>query len=195
MAKKEFLSKILVIGDGAVGKSCIIRRYVDNEFENAHLQTVGLDFKLKNIQLDDGNSLKAQIWDTAGQERFHSITRNYFKNAHGIILIYDVTLIESFHNVKNWIKQIKKEASDKVSIILVGNKIDMENERVVSNEEGEKIADEYGLKFFECSAKTGVNIEQIFKEVAKKILENFSNVEEKDTTKLKNKKNQKKGCC
>ena len=195
MAKKEFLSKILVIGDGAVGKSCIIRRYVDNEFESTHLQTVGLDFKLKNIQLDDGNSLKAQIWDTAGQERFHSITRNYFKNAHGIILIYDVTLIESFHNVKNWIKQIKKEASDKVSIILVGNKIDMENERVVSNEEGEKIADEYGLKFFECSAKTGVNIEQIFKEVAKKILENFSNVEEKDTTKLKNKKNQKKGCC
>ena len=195
MAKKEFLSKILVIGDGAVGKSCIIRRYVDNEFESTHLQTVGLDFKLKNIQLDDGNSLKAQIWDTAGQERFHSITRNYFKNAHGIILIYDVTLIESFHNVKNWIKQIKKEASDKVSIILVGNKIDMENERVVSNEEGEKIADEYGLKFFECSAKTGVNIEQIFKEVAKKILENFSNVEEKDTTKLKNKKGQKKGCC
>ena len=195
MAKKEFLSKILVIGDGAVGKSCIIRRYVDNEFENTHLQTVGLDFKLKNIQLDDGNSLKAQIWDTAGQERFHSITRNYFKNAHGIILIYDVTLIESFHNVKNWIKQIKKEASDKVSIILVGNKIDMENKRAVSNEEGEKIADENGLKFFECSAKTGENIEQIFKEVAKKILENFSNVEEKDTTKLKNKKNQKKGCC
>jgi len=195
MAKKEFLSKILVIGDGAVGKSCIIRRYVDNEFESTHLQTVGLDFKLKNIQLDDGNSLKAQIWDTAGQERFHSITRNYFKNAHGIILIYDVTLIESFHNVKNWIKQIKKEASDKVSIILVGNKIDMENKRAVSNEEGEKIADENGLKFFECSAKTGENIEQIFKEVAKKILENFSNVEEKDTTKLKNKKNQKKGCC
>ena len=195
MAKKEFLSKILVIGDGSVGKSCIIRRYVDNEFESTHLQTVGLDFKLKNIQLDDGNSLKAQIWDTAGQERFHSITRNYFKNAHGIILIYDVTLIESFHNVKNWIKQIKKEASDKVSIILVGNKIDMENKRAVSNEEGEKIADENGLKFFECSAKTGENIEQIFKEVAKKILENFSNVEEKDTTKLKNKKNQKKGCC
>ena len=195
MAKKEFLSKILLIGDGAVGKTCFLNRYIDDKFIESHLMTVGIDFKLKNIQLDDGKSCKAQIWDTAGQEKFHAITRNYFKNAHGIILIYSVIDIASFQNVKNWIKQIKKEASEKVCIILVGNKIDKQEERLVSTEEGEKIADEYGLKYFECSAKTGENIEQAFKEVAKKILENFSNVEEKETTKLKNKKNQKKGCC
>ena len=195
MSKKEFLSKILLIGDGDVGKTCFLMRYVDNTFQESHLMTVGLDFKLKIIQLDDGKNVKTQIWDTAGQERFHSITRNYFKNVHGVILIYDVTNINSFRNVRNWIKQIKKETSDKVSIALVGNKIDKEDERVVSKEEGEKIAAEHGLKFFECSAKTGENIEQTFKEITMKIVENFSNVEEKGTTKIKNKKDKKKGFC
>ena len=195
MSKKEFLYKILLLGDTQVGKSSFLMRYIDNTFQESYLSTVGLDFKVKNVQLDDGKTYRVQIWDTAGQDRFHAITRNYFKNAHGIILIYDVTLIESFHNVKNWIKQIKEEVTDKVSIILVGNKIDMENQRVVSKEEGEKMAASYGLKFFECSAKTGENVEEIFKDIVTKTVENFSKVDEKEATKLKNKKGQKKGCC
>ena len=195
MSKKEFLYKILLLGDTQVGKSSFLMRYIDNTFQESYLSTVGLDFKVKNVQLDDGKTYRVQIWDTAGQDRFHAITRNYFKNAHGIILIYDVTLIESFQNVKNWIKQIKEEVTDKVSIILVGNKIDMENQRVVSKEEGEKMAASYGLKFFECSAKTGENVEEIFKDIVTKTVENFSKVEEKEATKLKNKKGQKKGCC
>ena len=195
MSKKEFLYKILLLGDTQVGKSSFLMRYIDNTFQESYLSTVGLDFKVKNVQLDDGNTYRVQIWDTAGQDRFHAITRNYFKNAHGIILIYDVTLIESFQNVKNWIKQIKEEVTDKVSIILVGNKIDMENQRVVSKEEGEKMAASYGLKFFECSAKTGENVEEIFKDIVTKTVENFSKVDEKEATKLKNKKGQKKGCC
>ena len=180
MSKKEFLYKILLLGDTQVGKSSFLMRYIDNTFQESYLSTVGLDFKVKNVQLDDGNTYRVQIWDTAGQDRFHAITRNYFKNAHGIILIYDVTLIESFHNVKNWIKQIKEEVTDKVSIILAGNKIDMEEKRKVSKEEGEKMAADYGLKFYECSAKT---------------VENFSKIDEKEATKLKNKKGKKKGCC
>ena len=195
MSKKEFLYKILLLGDTQVGKSSFLMRYIDNTFQESYLSTVGLDFKVKNVQLDDGKTYRVQIWDTAGQDRFHAITRNYFKNAHGIILIYDVTLIESFQNVKNWIKQIKEEVTDKVSIILVGNKIDMENQRVVSKEEGEKMAASYGLKFYECSAKTGENVEEIFKDIVTKTVENFSKVEEKEATKLKNKKGQKKGCC
>ena len=195
MSKKEFLYKILLLGDTQVGKSSFLMRYIDNTFQESYLSTVGLDFKVKNVQLDDGKTYRVQIWDTAGQDRFHAITRNYFKNAHGIILIYDVTLIESFQNVKNWIKQIKEEVTDKVSIILVGNKIDMENQRVVSKEEGEKMAASYGLKFFECSAKTGENVEEIFKDIVTKTVENFSKVDETEATKLKNKKGQKKGCC
>ena len=195
MSKKEFLYKILLLGDTQVGKSSFLMRYIDNTFQESYLSTVGLDFKVKNVQLDDGKTYRVQIWDTAGQDRFHAITRNYFKNAHGIILIYDVTLIESFQNVKNWIKQIKEEVTDKVSIILVGNKIDMESQRVVSKEEGEKMAASYGLKFFECSAKTGENVEEIFKDIVTKTVENFSKVDEKEATKLKNKKGQKKGCC
>ncbi len=195
MSKKEFLYKILLLGDTQVGKSSFLMRYIDNTFQESYLSTVGLDFKVKNVQLDDGNTYRVQIWDTAGQDRFHAITRNYFKNAHGIILIYDVTLIESFHNVKNWIKQIKEEVTDKVSIILAGNKIDMEEKRKVSKEEGEKMAADYGLKFYECSAKTGENVEEAFKDIVTKTVENFSKIDEKEATKLKNKKGEKKGCC
>jgi small GTP-binding protein len=195
MSKKEFLYKILLLGDTQVGKSSFLMRYIDNTFQESYLSTVGLDFKVKNVQLDDGNTYRVQIWDTAGQDRFHAITRNYFKNAHGIILIYDVTLIESFHNVKNWIKQIKEEVTDKVSIILAGNKIDMEEKRKVSKEEGEKMAADYGLKFYECSAKTGENVEEAFKDIVTKTVENFSKIDEKEATKLKNKKGKKKGCC
>ena len=195
MSKKEFLYKILLLGDTQVGKSSFLMRYIDNTFQESYLSTVGLDFKVKNVQLDDGKTYRVQIWDTAGQDRFHAITRNYFKNAHGIILIYDVTLIESFHNVKNWIKQIKEEVTDKVSIILAGNKIDMEEKRKVSKEEGEKMAADYGLKFYECSAKTGENVEEAFKDIVTKTVENFSKIDEKEATKLKNKKGKKKGCC
>ena len=195
MSKKEFLYKILLLGDTQVGKSSFLMRYIDNTFQESYLSTVGLDFKVKNVQLDDGNTYRVQIWDTAGQDRFHAITRNYFKNAHGIILIYDVTLIESFHNVKNWIKQIKEEVTDKVSIILAGNKIDMEEKRKVSKEEGEKMAADYGLKFYECSAKTGENVEEAFKDIVTKTVENFSKIDDKEATKLKNKKGKKKGCC
>ncbi len=193
MEKKEVLYKILLLGDSSVGKTCFLMRYTDNTFQEIHMSTIGLDYKLKNVQLDDGKMVKIQIWDTAGQDRFRSITKNYYKGAHGIILIYDITNKKSFENVRNWINQIKEEVSEKVSIILVGNKIDDEEHRVVATEDGEKIAKELGLMFFECSAKSGVNIDSTFNELVKKTVENYSKVSKGET--LKNKKGGKKICC
>ena len=193
MEKKEILYKILLLGDSSVGKTCFLMRYTDNTFQEIHMSTIGLDYKLKNVQLDDGKLVKIQIWDTAGQDRFRSITKNYYKGAHGIILIYDITNKKSFENVRTWINQIKEEVSEKVSIILVGNKIDDEEHRVVATEDGEKIAKELGLMFFECSAKSGVNIDSTFNELVKKTVENYSKVSKGET--LKNKKGGKKICC
>ena len=194
MEKKEFLYKILLLGDSSVGKTCFLMRYTENTFQEIHMSTIGLDYKLKNVQLDDGKMVKIQIWDTAGQDRFRSITKNYYKGAHGIILIYDITNQKTFENVKNWINQIKEEVSNKVTIILVGNKIDDEDHRVVSTEQGEKMAKDFGLMFFECSAKSGVNIDSTFNELVKKTVENYSKVK-MEGEKLKNKKGGKKGCC
>ena len=176
---REFLYKILLLGDTSVGKTCFLMRYTDNTFQEIHLSTIGLDYKLKNVQLEDGKFVKIQIWDTAGQDRFRSITKNYYKGAHGIILLYDITDRRSFDNVKTWIEQIREEVGDKVSIILVGNKIDEVDGRKVKTEEGEKVANEIGLSFFECSAKTGENIDMIFNEMVKKTVEANTKLEGK----------------
>ena len=193
--QKELLYKILLLGDSSVGKTCFLMRYADNTFQEIHMSTIGLDYKLKNVQIDDGKIVKIQIWDTAGQDRFRSITKNYYKGAHGIILLYDVTSRKTFENVKNWVTQIKEEVSDKVTIILVGNKIDDESNRKVSTEEGEQMAKECGLNFFETSAKSGINIDTTFNELVKKTVETYSKIDEKGD-KLKNKKSgSKKICC
>ena len=193
--QKELLYKILLLGDSSVGKTCFLMRYADNTFQEIHMSTIGLDYKLKNVQIDDGKIVKIQIWDTAGQDRFRSITKNYYKGAHGIILLYDVTSRKTFENVKNWVTQIKEEVSDKVTIILVGNKIDDESNRKVSTEEGEQMAKECGLNFFETSAKSGINIDTTFNELVKKTVETYSKIDEKGD-KLKAKKSGKtKKCC
>lgn len=193
--QKELLYKILLLGDSSVGKTCFLMRYADNTFQEIHMSTIGLDYKLKNVQLDDGKIVKIQIWDTAGQDRFRSITKNYYKGAHGIILIYDVTSRKTFENIQNWVTQIKEEVSEKVNIILVGNKIDDENNRKVSSEEGKKMADQWGLDFFETSAKSGINIDTTFNDLVKKTVETYSKTEGKGD-KLNNKKSgNKKKCC
>ena len=166
MDKKKDLYKILLLGDSYVGKSCILERYIDRTFKEVYLGSIGLDFKNKEMKMKDGKNIKLQIWDAAGNHRFRSITKNYYKGANCIVLIYDVTEERCLYNQKDWIEQIRDEVSDKIPIILVGNKIDKEKQRVVTKEQGKNFAEKYGLLFSECSAKTGENIDDIFNEIA-----------------------------
>ena len=189
--------KVLLLGDSSVGKTCVLLRYCDKTFQEAHLSTIGLDYRLKTMTLENGKNIKLQIWDTAGQDRFRAITKNYYKGANGIILIYDVTNLQTYENVKNWINQIREEANPNVVIYLAGNKIDVNEElRVVRTEEGQKIADEYNLPFYETSAKSGININEIFEDLVKKVDEIYSKLEvPKKQTKNKKYTRNKKGCC
>jgi len=169
--------KVLLLGDSTVGKTCILLKYTDKIFQETHMMTIGLDYRLKTMTLQSGKEVKLQIWDTAGQDRFRSITKNYYKGSHGIILIYDVTSLKTFENVKSWVSQIHEEISDKVVIYLVGNKIDMDDERKVQTEEGQKLAEELGVPFVETSAKSGVNIDNIFSDITERIDKEFGNIQ------------------
>ena len=188
--------KILLLGDSAVGKSCLLLRYCDEKFQDLHLATIGLDFRLKTIYLENKKKIKVQIWDTAGQDRFLAITKNYYRGANGILLVFDVTSNSSFEHIKNWIEQIKEEANERIIIYLVGNKIDCTNNRVISNEEGKKLADEFGLKYFETSAKNNENVESTFLELIKEVNSKYGNSDNENygTTISTNKKGKKK-CC
>ena len=193
---KEHSFKILLLGDTSVGKTCFLKRYTEDTFQDAYLSTIGFDFKFKMVTLKNGKQVKVQLWDTAGQERFRTIAKSYYKGAHGIILIYDVSNPKTYDNIKKWLAQIKEEASSKVCIILVANKIDHE-ERVVTEEEGEKLAKSFNLKIFESSAKENINVTEAFQEVIENISVNYSNIMTSGT-KLQNTKvitKKKKGCC
>ena len=190
--------KVLLLGDSTVGKTCFLLRYCDKRFQEAHLSTIGLDYRLKTMTLESGKKIKLQIWDTAGQDRFRAITKNYYKGANGIILIYDVTNLQTYENVKNWIAQIREEANPNVIIYLAGNKIDVsEDEKVVKTEDGQKIADEFNLPFYETSAKNGDNVNKIFEDLVEKVDEIYSKLEVANETKNKIYigERTRKGCC
>jgi small GTP-binding protein len=188
--------KILILGDPAVGKSCFLVRYADNVFTEAYMSTIGMDYKFKNVELDDGNTIRLQIWDTAGQERFRTITKNLYKGAAGIVLIYDITMRKTFENVRKWIKNINEEAPDKIILILVGNKADLEDKREVQIEEGEEMAEEYNIPFFECSAQSGLNIKSVFIELAKQLVERQAKLGDKGQILQGQKRSDgKQSCC
>jgi len=193
------LYKILLLGDTSVGKSCLLLRFCDNSFQEAHLTTIGLDFRLKTINLKDDRKVKIQIWDTAGEDRFRSITRNYYKGAKGILLIFDVTNKETFTHVRDWIERIHEESPEGITICLVGNKIDMNESRVISNEEGKKIADEFKIPYFETSAKSNIGVEEVFTYLVKEVDTIYMNEHKEEVgrkTVLNQKtKNKKKKCC
>ena len=161
---EDQLLKILVIGESAVGKSCLLLRYTDNKFQEQFMTTIGVDFKTKKIEID-GQNVKLQIWDTAGQEKFRAITKAYYRGAHGILVVFDISRRDTFNQTRMWIDSIKDstEASP-IDVILVGNKSDLV--RAVTREEAEELADQYKIKYFETSAKENSNVEQAFRELA-----------------------------
>ena len=198
----DYLFKYLIIGNSGVGKSCLLIRFTDDKFEEGYVTTIGVDFKIKTLEIE-GKSVKLQIWDTAGQERFRNIVSTYYKGGHGIMMVYDITDLESFRYLDSWLKEIEKNASKNVYKILVGNKNDMEKERKVSFEKGMEFADLHGMKFFETSAKENKNVEEAFKEMTKDIINSLKKVNEKINSnsnfvigKKKGKDlNKKGGCC
>ena len=169
-ADVDYIFKVLIIGDSSVGKSNILLRFSDNIFHETFLPTIGVDFKIKNLIVNDKN-VKLNIWDTAGQERFKTITSAYYKGSHGVILVYDITDRDSFNNVSNWINESKKFAGNNVVRILVGNKCDLNEGRKVTFKEGSEFAEREGMMFFEASAKAKINIDDIFTELTKGMLE------------------------
>ncbi len=194
-ASEPPLYKILLLGDSTVGKTCFLLRYVDDSFLDLHMATIGLDYRLKTLILEEQKIVKVQLWDTAGQDKFRAITRNYYKGASGIILIFDVTNIKSYENIKKWINEIKEEISEKVAIVLIGNKIDNVQERKISKEQGDKLASEIGVKFFETSAKTGEGINESVFFLVKKIFENDPEVKNKYQGRNLKMYNKKRKCC
>ena len=173
----ENVYKVLLLGDSSVGKTCFLMKYTDEAFQETHMATIGLDYRLKSMKLKNGKTVKIQIWDTAGQDRFRSITKNYYKGSHGIILIYDITNPITFENITHWVSQVREEASKNVVIYLIGNKIDLEDEqRKVSTEEGEKLAEKLGLPFNETSAFDGTNINETFDDIVERIDKAFGDI-------------------
>ena len=174
--KYNYLFKYIIIGDPSVGKSNLLMKFAHNKFTDEYQATIGVEFGAKNITFDN-QIYRIQIWDTAGQENFRSITRAYYKNSVCAMVVYDITNKESFEHVLNWIQDIKDQSPKTVLIVLVGNKIDLEENRAVSYDEGSEFAIKNGLIFEETSAKTGQGIEEIFlksaKEIAKKMEENY----------------------
>ena len=201
MSKKKFEElKLLTLGDSSVGKSSFIVKYIDDKFTYSYIATLGLDFKQKKIQLKSGENVRLRIFDTAGQERFKSISINFIKKANGILLLYDITNKFSFQSVNRWMESIKEAAGEKISVILIGNKCDLEKEREVSKEEGEEKAKQFNLPFYETSCKEGININEVFETLAEDILSktshNIGSNGEKITKEKASKKNDKnKGCC
>ncbi|WAR19583.1 RAB1A-like protein [Mya arenaria] len=164
----DYLFKLLLIGDSGVGKSCLLLRFADDTYTESYISTIGVDFKIRTIELD-GKTIKLQIWDTAGQERFRTITSSYYRGAHGIIVVYDVTDQESFNNVKQWLHEIERYASENVNKLLVGNKCDLTTKKVVDYTTAKEFADSIGIPFLETSAKNATNVEQAFMTMAAEI--------------------------
>ncbi|CAM9965992.1 ras-related protein Rab-35 [Lethenteron reissneri] len=164
----DHLFKLLIIGDSGVGKSSLLLRFSDNVFSGSHITTIGVDFKIRTMDVG-GERVKLQIWDTAGQERFRTITSTYYRGTHGVIVVYDVTSAESFVNVQRWLQEITTNCED-VCRILVGNKDDDPNRKVVETQDARRFAEQMGVRLYETSAKDNIHVEDMFKAITDLVL-------------------------
>ena len=174
----DMIFKIVLIGDTSVGKTNILSKYLSNEFDPDSKATVGVEFGTRDFKIEN-NTVKVQIWDTAGQERYRSITNAYYKGAKGSLLVYDITNPKTFENVDKWLSDLKTNAEEKISVVLVGNKTDLESERKISLEQGKEKAELFKLAFIETSALNGNNIEKAFNELISDVYKNHHELFEK----------------
>ena len=172
--KTDFTLKFIIVGNAAVGKSNISYRFSKGLFAEEYKATVGMDFAFKNITVRDKN-IRIQIWDTAGQECFKSISRGYYKSSVCGLIVYDITSRESFNNVSTWVEECQNNGPRTITLVLVGNKSDLEENRVVKYEEGEELANRYNMKFYETSAFNGNNVDKLFYDTTEIILTNMDN--------------------
>ena len=201
----DIILKILVLGDSSVGKTSLLLKYVDDYFPNVYVTTIGVEYKTKKVKINDLN-ITLQIWDTAGQERFRSLAKSFMKGADGILFVYDITSKQSFDSIRNWIRQTE-DVNSSFQKIIVGNKIDLNNQREVPRETLDKFCNNNcKAKGIETSAKLGTNVTEVFDILAKDILGNLTKEQikekfckkEKENKNLKhinNKNNSKKKCC
>ena len=199
--------QILIIGDPSVGKTSVIRRYTNGTFKEEYLATVGLDYYSK-VEAINNQTINIKLWDTAGQERYKALTQNYFRNAEGVLLTFDVTNTDSFNNLKDWIGSIKTNMESNnifLPLIIVGNKIDMEDAREINKEDAEKFVSDNNYKYFETSAKTGEGVDDAIRDLVNQVLEQGDQlddhkIEARKSVQLKDAKVEsaevkKKGCC
>ena len=198
----DFIFKVLLLGNSDVGKSSLLLRFVDSVWNDAFVPTIGVDFKVKTLEINN-KKVKMQIWDMAGEERFRTVVSTYFRGAHGILLLYDVTNRDSFKNLENWLIEIEKNSSEKVLKILLGNKCDLNDDREIQPDEGRAFADRNGMEFMETSAKMNTNVNEAFETLGKLMIE-FNSKNNNKTQQGENKTfkansgkdlNTKKKCC
>ena len=191
---KIFEYKIILVGDPGVGKTSIMAKFVTNEFRSVYTSTIGVEFKLKDIYLNNNTCARMKIWDTCGQEKFRAITRQYFKNSNGVFLVFDLTKKETIKKLIMWMKDINDNISNDFITFLIGNKIDVKDRDITISEEAKQFANEKKINYYEVSAKTGSGVYNIFEKMANKLV-NLEKIErnknEKNLDKFDNKINKK----
>jgi len=199
LKKNKFEVHLITLGDSAVGKTSLIGRYIDNYFSNNYIGTFGLDSQFKKKKIND-EEINVKITDTAGQERYQSIAANYIKKANGILLVYDITSKDSFENVNKWAGEIKEKSEVSKPIILIGNKLDLEDKRVITKEQGQEFAKKYcdgGINFYETSCKTGENVNEAIDDLVNQVYDKYAknNLNEGNNINLNEKQNRERGKC
>lgn len=161
--------RLLLLGDSGVGKTCIMSRFTTDEYTNRHISTIGIDFRVKTVEMG-GKKIKIQIWDTAGQERFRAITTAYYRCAMGVVLVFSISNQQSFENIRQWMRDVNMYTENEPDKILVGNKCDLEAERMVSAHTAQNYADSLGIEYIETSAKNDINVKEAFAHLTRRII-------------------------